>query len=109
MRASAAPQGFWLFDLDRSGSRTVPQMASARPLSRQHIQMLVNPLVEGRYVELVDNPAHKRSKLVRLTPKGRKLVDRMRKRESKVFGVLATRDPGRRRMAATGRSLGRLK
>jgi DNA-binding MarR family transcriptional regulator len=77
-----------LFGLDRSGPRTVPQMARARPVSRQHIQMLVNPLVDRRLVELVDNPAHKRSKLVRLTPKGRRLVDRMRKRESKVLGAL---------------------
>ena len=77
-----------LFGLDRSGPQTVPQMARARPVSRQHIQMLVNPLVERRCVELVDNPAHKRSKLVRLTPRGRKLVDRMRRRESKVLGAL---------------------
>jgi DNA-binding MarR family transcriptional regulator len=79
-----------LFGLDRSGPQTVPQMASARPVSRQHIQMLVNPLVERRYVELVDNPAHKRSKLVRLTPKGRRLVDRMRERESKILGALGS-------------------
>ena len=79
-----------LFGLDRSGPQTVPQMASARPVSRQHIQTLVNPLVERRYVELVDNPAHRRSKLVRLTPRGRRLVDRMRKRESRVFGALGS-------------------
>jgi DNA-binding MarR family transcriptional regulator len=79
-----------LFGLDRSGPQTVPQMARARPVSRQHIQMLVNPLGERRCVELVDNPAHKRSKLVRLTPKGRRLVDRMRKRESKFLGALGT-------------------
>lgn len=79
-----------LFGLDHSDPQTVPQMARARPVSRQHIQMLVNPLVERRCVELADNPAHKRSKLVRLTPKGQRLVDRMRKRESKVLGALGT-------------------
>jgi DNA-binding MarR family transcriptional regulator len=79
-----------LFGLDRSGPQTVPQMARARPVSRQHIQTLVNPLVERHYVELFDNPAHKRSKLVRLTPKGRRLVDRMRKRESKILGALGS-------------------
>lgn len=79
-----------LFSLDRSGPQTVPQMASARPVSRQHIQMLVNPLVERRCVELIDNPVHKRSKLVGLTPRGRRLVGRMRKRESKVLGALGT-------------------
>ena len=79
-----------LFSLDRSGPQTVPQMARARPVSRQHIQMLVNPLVERRCVALIDNPAHRRSKLVRLTPRGRKLVDRMRKRESRIFGALGS-------------------
>jgi DNA-binding MarR family transcriptional regulator len=79
-----------LFSLDRSGPQTVPQLARARPVSRQHIQMLVNPLVERRFIELVENPAHKRSNLVRLTPKGRRLVERMRKRESKVLGALGS-------------------
>ena len=79
-----------LFSLDRSGPQTVPQMARARPVSRQHIQMLVNPLVERRYVELVDNPAHKRSSLVQLMPKGRGLVNRMRKREAQVLGALGS-------------------
>ncbi len=84
------PTSIVLFSLDRSGPQTVPQMAIARPVSRQHIQMLVNPLVERRCLELIDNPAHKRSKLVRLTPKGRRLVDRMRKRESKILGALGS-------------------
>jgi DNA-binding MarR family transcriptional regulator len=79
-----------LFSLDRSGPQTVPQMARARPVSRQHIQMLVNPLVERRCIVLIDNPAHRRSKLVRLTPRGRRLVDRMRKRESRIFGALGS-------------------
>jgi hypothetical protein len=30
--------------LDRLGPQTVPQMARARPVSRQHIQTLVNRL-----------------------------------------------------------------
>lgn len=85
-----------LIDLDRSGPRTVPQMARARPVSRQHIQMLVNSLIERRCVELVDNPAHKRSKRVRLTPRGRSLVARMRKRESTALGSLGSGIPEKR-------------
>jgi DNA-binding MarR family transcriptional regulator len=79
-----------LFGLDRSGPQTVPQMARARPVSRQHIQMLVNPLVERRYIKLIDNPTHKRSKLVSLMPSGRRLVERMRKRESKILGAIGS-------------------
>src|SRR5262245_25632462 len=53
--------------LDRLGPQTVPQMARARPVSRQYIQMLVNELESEGLVELVENAAHKRSRLVRLT------------------------------------------
>jgi DNA-binding MarR family transcriptional regulator len=77
-----------LYDVARRGPQTVPQLARSRPVSRQHIQMLVNPLAERRFVELVDNPAHRRSRLVRLTGKGRRLVDRMRRREKRVLSLL---------------------
>ena len=59
-----------LESLHREGPRTVPQLARARPVSRQHIQKLVDPLAAEGLVELVDNPRHKRSKLVRLTAAG---------------------------------------
>jgi DNA-binding MarR family transcriptional regulator len=52
------------------GPLTVPQIAEMRPTSRQRMQRLTNELVGERLVELVDNPRHRRSKLVRLTAKG---------------------------------------
>jgi DNA-binding MarR family transcriptional regulator len=64
----------------------VPQLARARSLTRQHVQALVNGLAAQGYVELVENPAHKRSRLVCLTPRGSGLVRRIRRREE---GVLA--------------------
>jgi len=70
-----------LKSLDRHGPQTVPQMARARPVSRQYIQTLVNPLLKENLVELLENPAHKKSSLVALTERGEKLVRRMRKRE----------------------------
>jgi len=63
--------------LDKLGEQTVPQMARARAVTRQHVQALVNQLVEERLVELISNPAHKRSPLARLTPLGKKTVDAM--------------------------------
>ena len=39
-----------LRDLSRLGPQTVPQMARRRPVSRQHIQLLVNGLVDTRHV-----------------------------------------------------------
>jgi DNA-binding MarR family transcriptional regulator len=57
--------------IDRFGPITVPQISRERSTSRQNIQILIDRLeAEGR-VELLGNPAHKRSALVRLTEKGR--------------------------------------
>lgn len=69
--------------LARLGPQTVPEMARLRPVSRQHIQGLVNLLLDKGFVELSENPAHKRSHLVQLTPKGEaamKEIDRTEKR-----------------------------
>ncbi|UCC74687.1 MAG: winged helix-turn-helix transcriptional regulator [Gemmatimonadota bacterium] len=83
-----------LSDLAAHGPQTVPQLARARSVTRQHVQALVNPLVEAGYVELLDNPAHRRSRLVSLTPRGEGLVDEMNRRETEVLRVLevAARD-----------------
>jgi DNA-binding MarR family transcriptional regulator len=52
------------------GPLTVPKIALMRPTSRQRMQRLADELAADGLVELVDNPKHRRSKLVRLTPKG---------------------------------------
>jgi DNA-binding MarR family transcriptional regulator len=52
------------------GPLTVPQIAQMRPTSRQRMQRLADELAADGLVELVDNPRHRRSKLVRLTRKG---------------------------------------
>jgi DNA-binding MarR family transcriptional regulator len=52
------------------GPLTVPQIAQMRPTSRQRMQRLANELAAEGLVEFIDNPKHRRSKLVRLTPKG---------------------------------------
>jgi DNA-binding MarR family transcriptional regulator len=77
-----------LFDLDHHGPQTVPQMARARPVSRQHMQSHVNELLGEGLVELIDNPAHKRSRLVRLTRQGQILVDAMKQREGQLLTEL---------------------
>jgi DNA-binding MarR family transcriptional regulator len=60
------------------GPQTVPQIARARPVSRQRIQKLADEMAEQGLVEFIDNPAHKRSKLVRLTRKGEESYDELR-------------------------------
>jgi DNA-binding MarR family transcriptional regulator len=52
------------------GPLTVPQIAAMRPTSRQRMQRLANELADDGLVEFIDNPKHRRSKLVQLTPKG---------------------------------------
>jgi len=71
-----------LRSLDKLGEQTVPQMARSRSVSRQHVQALVNQLVKERLVELIANPAHKRSPMARLTPLGKKTVDAMNRNEA---------------------------
>src|SRR5215469_8412555 len=52
------------------GPLTVPQIAEMRPTSRQRMQRLADELAAQGLVEFIDNPRHRRSKLVRLTRKG---------------------------------------
>ena len=52
------------------GPLTVPQIAQMRPTSRQRMQRLADELAAEGLVKFIDNPKHRRSKLVQLTPKG---------------------------------------
>jgi DNA-binding MarR family transcriptional regulator len=52
------------------GPLTVPQIAQMRPTSRQRMQRLADELAAEGLVEFIDNPKHRRSKLVRLTRQG---------------------------------------
>ena len=67
------------------GPATVPQIARSRRVTRQHVQALVNALLALELVALDANPAHRRSSLVRLTPEGREVMERMRRRERRLF------------------------
>lgn len=71
---ASPPAGAGSFGLLRSlsadGPQTVPQLARERQVARQHIQTIANDLARLELVEFAENPAHKRSKLVRITEKG---------------------------------------
>jgi len=86
---SAALRGM-LRGLRRHGAQTVPNMARMRPVSRQHVQGLVNRLHKVGLVEFAENPAHKRSQLVRLTPEGVRKSDEMADRERRLLSGLET-------------------
>jgi DNA-binding MarR family transcriptional regulator len=78
-----------MISLEKKGPQTVPQMARARPVSRQHIQTIVNSLRSQGMVESLENPAHKRSSLVVLTAGGRKKLASMKKREEQLLSQAA--------------------
>jgi len=60
------------------GPASVPDIARARGVSRQHIQQQVDVLQARDFVRREDNPAHRRSPLIALTDTGRALVQGMR-------------------------------
>lgn len=78
-----------LESLVRHGDQTVPAMARARPVSRQHIQSIVDGLVAAGLAAVVANPAHQRSSLIRLTAKGRRLMKTVAMRERAVMPLLS--------------------
>ena len=56
------------------GPLTVPEMGRVRSTSRQNIQVLVNRLSADGCVDLIANPAHKRSPLVRINERGQEVL-----------------------------------
>ncbi len=68
--------------LKRHGPQTVPQIARSRNVSRQHIQTIVNHLANQGRVEFVGNPAHQRSRLVRISPRGTELLNTINRQEA---------------------------
>jgi DNA-binding MarR family transcriptional regulator len=73
------------------GPLTVPQIAEMRPTSRQRMQRLADELAAEGLVEFVDNPKHRRSKLVRLTSKG---SARYRELDARFLATAATMGAG---------------
>jgi DNA-binding MarR family transcriptional regulator len=69
------------------GPLTVPQIAQMRPTSRQRMQRLADELEAEGLVEFIDNPKHRRSKLVRLTPNG---DARYRELEARLLAIAST-------------------
>jgi DNA-binding MarR family transcriptional regulator len=70
------------------GNRTVPQIASAKSVSRQHIQKHVDMLIDSGHIAARANPAHKRSPYIVLTSKGSKAFAEMKRREGEIVLTL---------------------
>jgi len=85
---TAAMRGV-LESLSDGGDWTVPRIARAKGVSRQHIQVTVDTLRAAGLVELRPNPAHRRSPLVAPTADGAAAYAEMRRRETAVLDELA--------------------
>jgi DNA-binding MarR family transcriptional regulator len=75
--------------LVEAGATTVPEIAKAKNVTRQHIQQLTDSLVAAGFADYAENPAHKRSQLVQLTANGRKTYAAIREREEGLLAAIA--------------------
>lgn len=87
-------EGYWsvLRILKVQGAQTVPQIARYRFVPRQSIQKLANEMLKDGVVEFVNNPAHKRSKLLRLTSKGEAVFAELSDRIAALSETLAEQE-----------------
>jgi DNA-binding MarR family transcriptional regulator len=68
----------WLvLEAIQDGPATVAQIARTMRLARQSVQRLADVLVRDGFAAYEDNPAHRRARLVRLTPAGRSALHRI--------------------------------
>jgi DNA-binding MarR family transcriptional regulator len=85
----SASQRAILETLARDGAQSVPHIARAKRVSRQHIQVLVNTLAEAGLVVVRTNPAHRRSPLVELSPEGARRFGEVAAREREILSEWA--------------------
>ena len=61
---------------------SVPDIARRYKVTRQHVQVTVNGLIQRGLLSSIENPRHKRSRLIRLSGPGRDCFAEIRKNES---------------------------
>jgi DNA-binding MarR family transcriptional regulator len=88
--------------LSEAGPMTVPQIAKLKGVTRQHIQLLADALIEGGFASVKENPAHRRSSLIALTDKGRRTFTKMRAREAPLIEELSSEFEAQELERATG-------
>jgi DNA-binding MarR family transcriptional regulator len=73
---------------------SVPEIAKKYQVSRQHIQVTVNKLLELEFVKTQANPKHKRSQLIKLTALGQQEFKKILQNEkSSITTLFAEIDP----------------
>ena len=72
---------------------SVPEIAQRYQVTRQHVQVTVNGLLESGNLANKTNPRHKRSPLIALTSKGRALFVKIKKRDIKTVKQMFSHVP----------------
>ena len=67
---------------------SVPEIAEQYNVSRQHIQVTVNSLLESGLAATKENPRHKRSPLIMLNAEGRELFSTVLKKDEEAIFLL---------------------
>jgi DNA-binding MarR family transcriptional regulator len=78
-----------MMSLRKQRQCTVPQLARLNEVSRQFVQTVMNGLARQGLVAFRDNPAHKRSRLLALTPEGERRIRAIMVREGEVLQKVA--------------------
>ncbi len=71
------PTGWLVLGAIDEGPRTVPQIARRMGVTRQGVQRVADGLVKTRLAAFADNPDHRRSLILTLTPHGRQVLARI--------------------------------
>lgn len=95
-RAGEYLEGFGITAADRAvleflypdQKLSVPEIASRYKVTRQHVQVTINALLDTGLVKAEENPKHKRSQLILLSDRGRDLFEKIRVREKKEIEIL---------------------
>jgi DNA-binding MarR family transcriptional regulator len=82
--------------------RSVPDLARERTVSRQHIQSVINELLNAGLAAAVSNPSHRRSPLLVLTDEGLRRLRIVEARETEYLTRIAPA-VSHLELAATGR------
>jgi DNA-binding MarR family transcriptional regulator len=86
---------------------SVAHVARAMGLSRQSVQQTADGLKKDGFIAFVDNPHHRRSRLMQITPKGRAAMGYLQQRQAEWANALAAGLPPED-LAAAARVLRRL-
>ncbi|HEV8339878.1 MAG TPA: MarR family transcriptional regulator [bacterium] len=71
------PTGWLVLGAVDEEPRTVSQIARRMGVTRQGVQRVAHALVKNRHAAFADNPDHRRSPILTLTPRGRQVLARI--------------------------------